>query len=230
MRILAVDTATTGCSVALTDGERLLAEINLASTQTHSRHLVGMIRDACRLAELAVGGVDAYAVVKGPGSFTGLRIGVSTVKGLSEAAGRPIIGISALQTLAEQAAASTPLVCPLIDARRGEVYFSTYRVIDAVLAERHPEDVRRPDQVLHKIDAPCTFVGNGAVLYRSIIRDNLGDRAYFSHSSAHFIRASTVARLAWKRLGIGDSDERTHFIPAYVRKSDAQIGRRSRHS
>jgi len=167
MKILAVDTSSTGCSVALTDGEHLLAEINLVSTQTHSRHLAGMIADACRLAGLAVGGMDAYAVVKGPGSFTGLRIGVSTVKGLAEAAGRPILGISALQTLAEQATASRALVCPLIDARRGEVYFSTYRVINGVLVERHPEDVLRPDQALHKIDAPCTFVGNGAVLIAS---------------------------------------------------------------
>jgi tRNA threonylcarbamoyladenosine biosynthesis protein TsaB len=228
MKILAVDTATSGCSVALTDGEHLLAEINLVSTQTHSRHLVGMIVEACRLAGLAVGGMDAYAVVKGPGSFTGLRIGVSTVKGLAEAAGRPIVGVSSLQALAEQASASTPLVCPLIDARRGEVYFSTYRMIDGVLVERHLEDVLRPDQILHSIDAPCTFVGNGAILYRSIIRDNLGDGAYFSLFSAHLIRASTVARLAWNRLRIGNNDEVTHFVPTYVRKSDAQIGRRPR--
>jgi len=167
-------------------------------------------------------------VVKGPGSFTGLRIGVSTVKGLAEAAGRPIVGISALQTLAEQATASTPLVCPLIDARRGEVYFSTYRMIDGVLVERHLEGVLRPNQALHSIDAPCTFVGNGAVLYRSMIRDNLGDGACFAHPMAHLIRASTVARLAWKRLENGDSDEIMHFVPAYVRKSDAQIGRPSR--
>ncbi len=228
MKILAVDTATTGCSVALTDGEHLLAEINLVSTQTHSRHLAGMIGEACRLTGLAVGGMDAYAVVKGPGSFTGLRIGVSTVKGLAEAAGRPILGISALQTLAEQAAASTPLVCPLIDARRGEVYFSTYRMIDGILVERHLEDVLRPDQALQSIDAPCTFIGNGVVLYRSLIRDNLGDGAYFTHPLAYHIRASTVARLAWKRLGNGDSDKVAHFVPAYVRKSDAQINRRSR--
>jgi tRNA threonylcarbamoyladenosine biosynthesis protein TsaB len=228
MKILAVDTSSTGCSVALTDGEHLLAEINLVSTQTHSRHLAGIIADACRLAGLAVGGMGAYAVVKGPGSFTGLRIGVSTVKGLAEAAGRPILGISALQTLAEQATASRALVCPLIDARRGEVYFSTYRVIDGVLVERHPEDVLRPDQFLHTIDAPCTFVGNGAVIYRAIIRDNLGDSAYFDRSSTDHIRASTVARLALKRLENGDSDEITHFIPVYVRKSDAQISRQAR--
>ncbi|MEJ2476020.1 MAG: hypothetical protein P8Y40_00670, partial [Desulfobacterales bacterium] len=94
-----------------------------------------------------------------------------------------------------------------------------------VLAEWHLEDVLRPDQVLHKIDVPCTFVGNGAALYRSKIRDNLGERAYISLPSAHLIRASTVARLAWKKLVNGDSDDLTHFAPAYVRKSDAQITR-----
>jgi len=227
MKILAVDTATSGCSVALTDGEHLLSEINLVSTQTHSRHLTGMIREACRLAGLAVGEMDAYAVVKGPGSFTGLRIGVSTVKGLAEAAGRPIVGISALQALAGQAAASTPLVCPLIDARRGEVYFSTYRMIDSIFVEQHPEGVMRPEHAFHSIDAPCTFVGNGAVLYRSLIRDNLGDGAYFASAPAHVIRAFTVARLACKRLENGDSDEVTYLVPTYVRKSDAQISRQS---
>jgi tRNA threonylcarbamoyladenosine biosynthesis protein TsaB len=228
MKILAVDTATNGCSVALTDGENLLAEINLVNTQTHSRHLVGMIAEACRLAGLAVSEMDAYAVVKGPGSFTGLRIGVSTVKGLAEAAGRPIVGISALRTLAEQAAAATLLVCPLIDARRGEVYFSTYRIADGVLVERHLEGVMRPEHALHSIDAPCTFVGNGAILYRSLIRDNVGAGAYFSDPSANHIRSSTVARLAWKRLKNGDSDEVSHLVPDYVRKSDARISRRSR--
>lgn len=228
MRILAVDTATKSCSVALTDGEHLLAEINLVSPKTHSRHLAGMIREACRFAGLAVGDMDAYAVVKGPGSFTGLRIGVSTVKGLAEAASRPIIGISALQALAEQAAAATSLVCPLIDARRGQVYFSTYRIIDHALVERHPEEVLRPDLALHSIDDSCTFVGNGAVLYRSMIRDSLGGSAYFAPSPVNVIRAFTVARLAWKRLENGDSDEVTRFVPVYLRKSDAQVNRQSR--
>ena len=101
-------------------------------------------------------------------------------------------------------------------------------MIDGILVERHLEDVLRPDQALQSIDAPCTFIGNGAVLYRSIIRDNLGDGAYFTHPLAQYIRASTVARLAFKRLENGDSDEVTHFAPAYVRKSDAQIDRRTR--
>ncbi|MGA9478094.1 MAG: tRNA (adenosine(37)-N6)-threonylcarbamoyltransferase complex dimerization subunit type 1 TsaB, partial [Desulfobacterales bacterium] len=147
------------------------------------------------------------------------------VKGLAEAAGRPIVGISALQALAGQAASSTPLVCPLIDARRGEVYFSTYRMIDSILVEQHPEDVMRPEHALHSIDAPCTFVGNGAVLYRAMIRDSLGKSAYFASAPAHVIRAFTVARLACKRLENGDSDEVTHLVPTYVRKSDAQISR-----
>ncbi|MDZ7579360.1 MAG: tRNA (adenosine(37)-N6)-threonylcarbamoyltransferase complex dimerization subunit type 1 TsaB [Deltaproteobacteria bacterium] len=228
MKILAVDTATNSCSVALTDGEHLLAEINLVSTRTHSRHLANMIRETCRLARLALAEVDAYAVVKGPGSFTGLRIGVSTVKGLAEAANRPIVGISALRALAEQASASTPLVCPLIDARRAEVYFASYRIIDGVLAECDLEEVLPPELALQAIAAPCTFVGNGAALYHTLIRDSLGGKAFFAHSSAHVLRASTVARLAWRRLENGASDEITHFVPVYLRKSDARINQRSR--
>ncbi|MFZ0241771.1 MAG: tRNA (adenosine(37)-N6)-threonylcarbamoyltransferase complex dimerization subunit type 1 TsaB [Desulfobacterales bacterium] len=223
MKILAVDTATTTCSVAVIDGERLLAEINLGDSRTHTRHLAGMVRDVCRLAGVAVGALDAYAVVKGPGSFTGLRIGVSTVKGLAEGAGRPIVGISALRALAEQAAASTPLVCPLIDARRSEVYGACYGLDDGVLTQRHSARVTPLDRVLRGIDLPCTFIGNGAELYRRQIRDRLEKNAHFARTAAHAIRACTVARLARQRLADGDSDEIARFVPDYLRKSDAQI-------
>lgn len=228
MKILAVDTATPSCSVAVTDGQHLLAEINLARARTHTRHLAGMLRDVCRLAGLALGEMDAFAVVKGPGSFTGLRIGVSTVKGLAEGAGRPMVGISALQALAEQAGAATPLVCPLIDARRSEVYYSSYRRVDGVWVERHRAEVAPPEQALRDIDAPCTFIGNGAVLYGPMIRDRVGERACFVPLSAHILRAWTVAQLALKRLEAGESDDILLFKPDYLRKSDAQISPRPR--
>ncbi|MFZ0612150.1 MAG: tRNA (adenosine(37)-N6)-threonylcarbamoyltransferase complex dimerization subunit type 1 TsaB [Desulfobacterales bacterium] len=228
MKILAVDTATTSCSVAVTDGQHLVAEITLARSRTHTRHLAGMLRDVCRLAGLGVAEVDAFAVVKGPGSFTGLRIGVSTVKGLAEGAGRPIVGISALQALAEQAAAATPLVCPLIDARRGEVYFAGYHRTGGGLVERHRAQAAAPEQMLLAIDAPCTFIGNGAVLYDSVIRDRLGAMAHFAPAAAHTIRAGTVAHLAWRRLEYGESDDITTFSPDYLRKSDTQVSPRPR--
>ncbi len=228
MKILAVDTATTTCSVAVTDRERLLAEINLGDSRTHTRHLAGMVRDVCRLAGVAVGALDGYAVVKGPGSFTGLRIGVSTVKGLAEGAGRPIVGISSLRALAEQSAASTALVCPLIDARRSEVYGACYSLFDGVLTERDPARVAPLDRVLRGIDVPCTFIGNGAELHRPAICERLEENARFAATSAHALRAGTVARLAWIRLTEGDSDDIADLVPDYLRKSDARVHPRPR--
>jgi tRNA threonylcarbamoyladenosine biosynthesis protein TsaB len=229
MKILALDTATDSCSVALTDGERLLAETSLVSDRTHSRHLAGMIRTTCRLAQVAPGDIDAFAVTRGPGSFTGLRIGLSTVKGLAEAADRPVCGVSTLRVLAEQAAAATELVCPLIDARREEVYCSTYRVRNGGLAEKDPEQALRPEHVVPLIGSVCTFVGNGAVLYGTLIRSGLRERFVLARAAAHVIRASTVARLASRRFESGTADDIAALVPTYLRKSDARMGPRERH-
>ena len=127
MKILAFDTAMQSCSVALTEDSRLLAEVNLVNTETHSRHLAGLIRDVCRMARTELSEIDGYAVTRGPGSFTGLRIGISTAIGLAQASGKPIAGVSTLHSLAAQATVPSQLVCPMIDARRGEVYVSVLR-------------------------------------------------------------------------------------------------------
>ena len=127
MIILAVDTATTSCSVAIIDKKCVLAEITLLREETHSKHLMDMIHTAIGFSGLKLSDLDGFAVVRGPGSFTGLRIGITTVKGLAAGLKKPLVGISSLEALAMQASHSPYLICPLLDARRGEVYFSRYR-------------------------------------------------------------------------------------------------------
>ncbi|MEJ2037554.1 MAG: tRNA (adenosine(37)-N6)-threonylcarbamoyltransferase complex dimerization subunit type 1 TsaB, partial [Desulfosarcinaceae bacterium] len=128
MRILAVDTSTEACAVALTQGEQLLGEITLGHGQTHARFLMQAVHDLFSLTGTALNDVQGFVVGRGPGSFTGLRIGISTVKGLAMAAGKPLVGISSLSVLAHQASGKQVLVCPMLDARRKEVYWTLYRI------------------------------------------------------------------------------------------------------
>ena len=126
MILLAADTASRSCGVAVVEDGAVLAEINDVSGQTHSRHLMAMVD---RVLSMSVGGldrVDGFAVTRGPGSFTGLRIGISTLKGLAEATGKPLVGVSSLEALAWQVFPAERLIVPMLDARRKEVYAARY--------------------------------------------------------------------------------------------------------
>jgi tRNA threonylcarbamoyladenosine biosynthesis protein TsaB len=225
MKILAVDTATSSCSVAVAVDGDLLAEITLSRNETHSKHLTGLIRQVIQVAGMTLDEIDGFAVTRGPGSFTGLRIGISTVKGLAAASGRPLVGISSLESLAQQACTGEHPVCSMIDARRGEVYVARYRNKNCVLWPEENEQALVPDQALRSMRGTCVFVGNGAVVYRRIIMDHMGKRAHFAPAIQHIIRAATVAQLAWPRFEAGDTDELERFVPTYLRKSDAELNR-----
>ena len=127
MKILAVDTATKSCSVAVIDEDTLLAESTSFNDQTHSRQLLNIIDTVLGKANLKIGQVDGFAVSIGPGSFTGLRIGISSVKGLAFSLNKPVVGVSSLQTLAFQCNQNPYLICPVLDARKQEVYYCHYR-------------------------------------------------------------------------------------------------------
>jgi tRNA threonylcarbamoyladenosine biosynthesis protein TsaB len=223
MRILAVDTATRSCSVAVTENRTVLGEMTRVSDQTHSKHLLEMVDAVVRKAGLALSALDGFAVTRGPGSFTGLRIGISSVKGLAMAVNKPAVGISSLETLARQVTPASELICPLIDARKGELYTALYRFGTRGLTPLHAERVLAPDEALRGVRAPCIFVGSGAVLYRDVIIDKLGGAARFAPDEQDIIRASTVARLGLERFKNGDAGEIADLVPHYIRKSDAEL-------
>ncbi|MFC1798675.1 tRNA (adenosine(37)-N6)-threonylcarbamoyltransferase complex dimerization subunit type 1 TsaB [Thermodesulfobacteriota bacterium] len=226
MQILAVDTATRSCSVAILSDRDLLAEVLVANGQTHSKHLMQMIKTGMERSGITLSDLDGIAVTRGPGSFTGLRIGISTVKGLAVAIGVPMVGISTLDVLAEQSATSPFLICPLIDARKGEVYFSKYKWSHNGLGKKCEEQVGSLSGVLADIDEPSLFVGDGALLYEELIRERIRSLAHFAAQNQHTILASTVARLGLKRFRQGDIDSLDRFVPRYIRKSDAEIKRK----
>lgn len=229
MKILALDTATESCSVAVADTATpslktgTLAELTNVTRQTHSRHLMEMIRTALGMSGLALADLDGFAVAKGPGSFTGLRIGISTVKGLATALGKPVAGISNLDALAFPFAFWPHLICTLVDARKKEVYFAGYRTDGGVLKKEMADTVCTPDAAISQIDAPCLFVGNGALLYQELIADKLGERVCFAPSFYNTIRASTLVSLSLEKFETGNTDDVAAFVPHYIRKSDAEL-------
>ena len=223
MKVLAVDTATNSCSVAVVEGQQLLAELTLVSGETHSRHLVRLIDTLMQTAGLSLDRIEGFAVARGPGSFTGLRIGISTVKGLAVGGDRPAVGVSTLESLAWQIGPTDHLICPMIDARRKEIYAAVYRWeadrLSAVCGER----AAPCESVLETIDGSCIFIGSGAEVYQRQIIDKMGHRALFVPTGLHSIRAAAIGMLGARRLSSGDSDDIERLVPTYLRKSDAEM-------
>ncbi len=223
MRILAVDTSTRSCSVAIVDQSDLLAEVTSGNGRTHSRHLMAMIDSALELSGLNLSMTDGLAFTCGPGSFTGLRIGISTILGLAAATRKPIVGISGLDALAMQATVPDMTICPLIDGRRGEVYCARYRWVNGALVKEAAEQALSPELAISGLNKPALFAGNGALLYQALIRDHLGDAARFALNCQNTLRASTIAWISMKRFEIGDVDDIFRFQPMYIRRPDAKI-------
>jgi tRNA threonylcarbamoyladenosine biosynthesis protein TsaB len=230
MKILAVDTATQTCSVAIIDDSTLLIEITTGIKQTHSRHLLDLINTAMGMAGLAISGVDGFAVSVGPGSFTGLRIGISTIKGLAFASGKPAVGISSLDALAWQCAQVAWVIYAMVDARRQEVYFCRYRFQNGELKKESTEQVASPREALRGICEPCIFVGNGAQIYHKIISAELGELGFFASPSQHTIRASSIAYLSVSRFDQYETNDIALLVPHYIRKSDAILKAKSHSS
>ncbi len=224
MRILALDTATRNCSVAVVDDRSILAEETNADDKTHAVHVIEMIQRVIARSTLKLSQIDGFAVGRGPGSFTGLRIGIATVKALAVALEKPVVGISDLDALAAQAGPSTAWICALMDARKGEVYGSTYCNQNGTVQRVSAVRVATIDKVLEDVSVPCVFIGGGASLYREKIIERLGSRAVFVPPEQNIIRASTIGRLSLDRFQQMDGDDVSRLVPDYVRKSDAELG------
>jgi tRNA threonylcarbamoyladenosine biosynthesis protein TsaB len=223
MNVLALDTATRSCSVAVAIDGRTASEVSTLSNRTHSLHLMGMIRDALALAELSLTDIDGLAVTIGPGSFTGLRIGISTAKGLAFAAGKPCVGVSSLEALASVCLPWPERICVLMDARKGEVYTAIYQESGGRLERIGDERVVAPETILRTIASPHLFVGEAVLLYEKQIRAIVAENARWAPRDRLFPKASTVAWLARDLLAAATADEVDCLVPRYLRQSDAEL-------
>lgn len=224
-RILAVDTATTTCSVALADRGGVIAELSYFQKESHSRHLIGMVTALLGVAAVRLEDVDGFAVDVGPGTFTGLRIGLATIKGFASANQKPAVGVSSLDTLAGQAGFSSGHICCMLDARRGEVYTARYTARDNKVERTTAQQTLPPHEAVAADDGPCLYIGSGAVAYRGVIAEIAGESACFAKGEANHLRAATVARLGLRQLFDRGSGDPAILVPDYIRRSDAEYNK-----
>lgn len=226
MKLLTLDTSTPVCSVALTSGERLVAEQLLNLNTRHSANLLEAVDTLLKAAGMEVADLDGFGVALGPGSFTGVRVAVATVKGLALATGKPVTGFSSLAMLAMNVPLAKHPVCPMFDARKKEVYAALYH------CDGRPESVINdcvtpPARFLEGLVGPAIFLGDGALMYRDLIRETLGELAIFAPSTCHCPKASIGALLAKEAFDRGDVIPIDRLVPAYIRPSEAELARKA---
>ena len=226
MIVLGIETATLTEGVAVIDGDGVIAEHRSHVGSTHAERLMPTILQTLRSAGLGIDDVNGIAVSIGPGSFTGLRIGLSTVKGLSLARGIPVVGVPTLDGMANHIPFCKYMVCPMLDAKRREVYTALYRTSGGIPERLTEFRAIAPAELLTEIVEPTVFLGDGIPVYKDLIRDSLGPKAHFASDQFNLPSGSSIALLGRALLGEGKTVDIRSVEPLYIRKSDAELKRR----
>ncbi len=225
MRILAIDSCTKACSAALYDNGKILASFNLNCALTHSQTLLPTIKQMLKEVELELENMDYIAVSVGPGSFTGIRIGLATAKGLAHANNTPLIGVSTLEALCYNVPYFEGIICPCLDARRSQVYNALFKFEDGVLRRLSPdraisaEDLKQ--ELLSYSEKIC-FIGDGAYIGYNTAKDVL--KSVQISENLNFIRADSVAMAAANETALCTFKEQAfnEINPVYLRLSQAE--------
>lgn len=223
MKVLAIDTSANVAAAAVAEENVLLGEYILNHKKTHSQKIMVMIEELLKDLELTVRDIDLFAVANGPGSFTGLRIGVATMKALAHSVNKPIAGVSSLAAMAYNLPYAEHIIVPVMDARANRVYTASYiwdegfKELTAPEATTIEECVENCGELLDTI-----FVGDGAIAHREYIKEKLGERAIFAPAPAMLARASSVAAIALDMEKRGEVCGYADLKPIYLRKSQAE--------
>jgi len=224
MKVLGIDTSTSCGSIGLVEDGKVISEYLLDRPETHSERLLRGIEFVLKGAHLSINDVDGWVVSLGPGSFTGLRIGISTIKGLALATQKPVAGVSTLDVLAFQVSPTPYLICPLIDARKGEVYTAFYRYDERNSLKRVSiYKVIKPEELAHQINEKTLFVGDGIKSYGQYLHKVLPTFALYPPIAHHLPHGSILALLGFEHLQRGESLDLASFTPLYIRPSDAEL-------
>ena len=218
MIVLALESSAIAASAALQKDDRLLAEMTLNRGNTHSENLLPMVESLLSRLDLTIDNIDLFAVSVGPGSFTGVRIGVATVKGLAFGKGKPCVGVSTLEALAENLAfLSDSLICPVMNARRNQVYTALFRGKNRLLPDS-AISVAELENILSAYSEPVLFVGDGYDLVTSQIK-----HPYLPVPERLRLQsAASVACVALRKTAEGKSLTDAQLSPVYLRPSQAE--------
>ncbi|MDE2058430.1 MAG: tRNA (adenosine(37)-N6)-threonylcarbamoyltransferase complex dimerization subunit type 1 TsaB [candidate division NC10 bacterium] len=228
MLVMGIETSTVQGGVALVSGQGVFCEYTLNVKATYSERLLPLIDRALQDAGITMGQVEGLAVAVGPGSFTGLRIGLSTAKGLAVAGGQPLVGVSTLEAMAWTLPFCAHPVCPILDARKGEIYCALFRHEGDRLIRLADDAAVAPDELLNRIHEPTVFLGDGVASYEGLLQSRLKELALFPPLSGRGGRAAAVAELGRRRLLQGHRDDLAQLAPHYLRPSEAELKRLGR--
>ena len=218
MRILVIDTSGPVCGAAVMDEEKVYCEYTAQNRNTHSASLMPMIESALTSAGTELKALDAVAAVTGPGIFTGVRIGVATAKGLAHGAGLPCIPVDALEALAVSAGDFDGLICPIQDARAGQVYGAVFRQEERLTGDQ-PMKLEEYLEQAEKLGNRFLFLGDGAPVHHDAISSRLGEKAVFAPAFRNYLRPSAAGWIALKK---GEKTDYLGLEATYLRPPNAQ--------
>ncbi|NTW58151.1 MAG: tRNA (adenosine(37)-N6)-threonylcarbamoyltransferase complex dimerization subunit type 1 TsaB [Nitrospirae bacterium] len=223
MYILGIETATRTGGVAIVSEDGVLAEYTLNIEVTHSERLMSTVDRVFKDTGLRMASIDGFGVSIGPGSFTGLRIGLSTVKGLAFTTGKPVAAVPTLKALAWNTPHARYPVCPLLDARKKEVYAALYHYDGRELVQDLPETVLPLAELAERVAGEVLFTGEGARLFAGDIERFFAGRAHLAPRSASVPSAASIAEIALDMISVGRQTGPDGLSPMYIRRPEAEL-------
>ncbi len=223
MNLLAIETSSDQMGVAVVDGSRVLASYELLADRPHAVELPQAVTRVLKASGLRLDQVDGLAVDIGPGSFTGLRIGVAFVKALVFQVRKPVAAVASLDVLAANVQYCPHLVCPLLDAKQRKVYAALYRPADGGLSKQSDYLLLPVDELMPMLQGPVLFLGDAAALYRQRLTERFGEQARFAPPELGWPRAASVGRLGLERLARGLTEDPRTLVPMYLYARDSSV-------
>lgn len=223
MRILAIESSTKTGSVAIVSESAVIAQYSLNIEVTHSERLMTTVDRVLCDTGIALSDIDGFGVAIGPGSFTGLRIGISTIKGLALVTEKPVAAVSTLKALAHHLPHSAFPVCPLLDARKNEVYAALFQYENGDCTPLLSERTIPLAHLAEEIKGKTIFIGEAAQAFRAELESFFGERALFAPPSLSLPSAAAVGELALAMIKRGEQTDPDTLVPMYIRRPEAEV-------
>jgi tRNA threonylcarbamoyladenosine biosynthesis protein TsaB len=223
VKVLGIDTATMNSGIGVVEKGQVLADFRYDVKLTHSEVLLSFIHRLLRDLNLKLEDIDGFSISIGPGSFTGLRIGLATVKGLAFSSGKPVVGVPTLDALAFLSRDCKYPLVPILDAKKYQIYAAVYHTQGEKIKRQTPYLVMDLEDLIKKLPEEVAFTGPGIEIFRSELKKAMGKRAHFKRGEKILPSGAAVAYLGWQRLKENEKEDLSSLVPIYVRKSEAEL-------
>lgn len=224
MKLMAIDTSGPNCSVAVLDEQKIVAHFHINIGKTHSETLLPLVDELSQITNLRLEDMDAFACCVGPGSFTGIRIGIATVKGFALSLNKPVISVSTLEGLAYNISAFDGLICSILNANHHNVYAALYTFdgTPKMMGDYFTDSIESLIEAIKKHSEKVLFVGDGAIAYQEMLQKELKEQAVFVPHHCNEQSAVSIARVALHKLQNHELETVDGLHPLYLRKSQAE--------